>query len=179
MQARPHPSVSLPPTARRPDQSVARFASVNGSDRIACGVVRLFRRASSPPFGRARDSHAFFWLCAQSQNVQIVSTARVSASGRSVNLRKFMDQDDVDPEDPPIPSVQWDIRREGRAWDGAEAQARWNLTPEKFEMWDGKLFWSHADRITLLGLLLENVGVDAAVRLGDPAVWRAAVRDLG
>jgi hypothetical protein len=31
----------------------------------------------------------------------------------------------------------------------------------------------------LLGLLLENVGVDAAVRLGKPEVWRAAIRDLG
>ena len=27
----------------------------------------------------------------------------------------------------------------------------------------------------LLGLLLENVGADRAVKLGDPAVWRAAV----
>jgi hypothetical protein len=32
--------------------------------------------------------------------------------------------------------------------------------------------------VTLLGLLLENVGVDRAVRLGDPKVWRAAVADL-
>jgi hypothetical protein len=29
----------------------------------------------------------------------------------------------------------------------------------------------------VLGLLLENVGVDAAVRLGDPQVWREAVAD--
>jgi hypothetical protein len=33
-------------------------------------------------------------------------------------------------------------------------------------------------RLTLLALLLENVGTDQAVRLGDPEVWRAAVRDL-
>jgi hypothetical protein len=30
-----------------------------------------------------------------------------------------------------------------------------------------------------MGLLLENVGVDRVVRLGDPEVWRAAVRELG
>ena len=30
-----------------------------------------------------------------------------------------------------------------------------------------------------LALLLENVGVDQAVRLGDPEVWREAVRELG
>ncbi len=74
--------------------------------------------------------------------------------------------------------IQWDIRREGRAWRGEEARERYNLTPEKFEMDEGKLFWSDEERVALLGLLLENVGVDRAVRLGDPAVWRAAVADL-
>jgi hypothetical protein len=74
--------------------------------------------------------------------------------------------------------IQWDIRRAGRAWGGEEARERYNLTPEKFEMVDGKLFWSDDERVTLLGLLLENVGVDRAVRLGDPKVWRAAVADL-
>lgn len=56
---------------------------------------------------------------------------------------------------------------------------RYELTPERFEMDRGKLFWDDTQRLTLLALLLENVGVDQAVRLGDPAVWRAAVRDLG
>ena len=45
-------------------------------------------------------------------------------------------------------------------------------------MWQGKLFWDDEQRITLLGLLLENLGADQAVRMGDPAVWREAVRDL-
>jgi hypothetical protein len=71
----------------------------------------------------------------------------------------------------------WDIRREGRAWR-EEALDRLMLAPEKFEMWDGKLFWSDEARITLLALLLENLGVDAAVRIGDPAVWRAAIAAL-
>ena len=55
---------------------------------------------------------------------------------------------------------------------------RYVLTPEKFEMVDGKLLWSDEDREMLLGLLLENVGADCAVRLGDPEVWRAAVAKL-
>ncbi len=46
-------------------------------------------------------------------------------------------------------------------------------------MWRGKLFFSDAERVILLGLLLENVGVDRAVRLGDPQAWRDAVRALG
>ena len=77
-----------------------------------------------------------------------------------------------------IPSPAWDIRREGRAWRGEEAMARYQLTPEKIEMVKGRLFWSDEDRVAMLGLLLENVGADAAVRLGDPGVWKAAVADL-
>ena len=53
------------------------------------------------------------------------------------------------------------------------------LTPEKIEMIAGKILWSDKDRIRLLGLLLENLGADCAVRLGDPDVWRAAVAKLG
>jgi hypothetical protein len=75
--------------------------------------------------------------------------------------------------------VDWDIRREGRAWVGSEALQRLELAPEKFEMNRGRLFWDEEERLLLLGLLLENVGVDAAVRLGDPDVWRAAVAELG
>ena len=78
-----------------------------------------------------------------------------------------------------MPDVRWDIRRTGRAWTKDEAMGRYELTPEKFEMIDGQLFWAEAERLTLLALLLENVGADQAVRLGDPAVWRAAIRDLG
>lgn len=72
---------------------------------------------------------------------------------------------------------RWDLRREGRAW-GPEALARYSLTPEKMEMIDGKLFASDEERLTMLALLLENISIDAAVCLGDPAVWRAAVAAL-
>jgi hypothetical protein len=73
--------------------------------------------------------------------------------------------------------IDWDIRNEGRAWR-AEAMDRFYLTPEKFEMVDGKLLSSDEDRETLLCLLLENVGADLAVQFGDPDVWRAAVAKL-
>ena len=74
----------------------------------------------------------------------------------------------------PTPDPPWDIRRKGRAW-GSEALARFELTPRKFEMIEGKLFWSERERLTLLALLLENVGIDAAVRLGDATLWREAL----
>ena len=77
-----------------------------------------------------------------------------------------------------LENIQWDIRRAGRAWRGDEAHERYNLTPEKFEMDEGRLFWTDEERVTLLALLLENVGVDRAVRLGDPKVWKAAVAEL-
>lgn len=72
----------------------------------------------------------------------------------------------------------WDIRREGRAWHGGEARPRYEMTPEKLEMNEGKLLWFDEERVKLLGLLLENVGADRAVRLGNPEVWRAAVAAL-
>ena len=72
-----------------------------------------------------------------------------------------------------------DIRNEGRAWSREECWPRFELTPEKIEMIAGKILWSDEDRIQLLGLLLENLGADCAVRLGDPDVWRAAVAKLG
>lgn len=74
--------------------------------------------------------------------------------------------------------INWDIRRAGRAWHGDEAEQRWQLTPEKFEMYEGQLFFDDEQRVALLGLLLENVGADAAVRLGNPQVWREAIAAL-
>ena len=74
--------------------------------------------------------------------------------------------------------AKWDIRNEGRAWGKDEAWARVVLTPEKIEMVKGKLLSTEQDRETLLALLLENVGADRAVQLGNPEVWRAAVAKL-
>ncbi|HZX47774.1 MAG: hypothetical protein A2Z47_11610 [Thermodesulfovibrio sp. RBG_19FT_COMBO_42_12] len=74
--------------------------------------------------------------------------------------------------------INWDIRREGREWSRDEAMDRWKLTPEKIEMHEGKIFWSDKERLNMLGLLLENVGIDQAIRLGNPAIWRAAIAGL-
>jgi hypothetical protein len=73
--------------------------------------------------------------------------------------------------------VTWDIRRHGRAWRD-EAMDRYELTPEKTEMVGGRLYATEDERLTMLALLLENVGADRAVRLGDPSVWRAALAAL-
>jgi hypothetical protein len=73
----------------------------------------------------------------------------------------------------------WKIDRAGRAWTRDEWEARRELTPEKIELSRGKLFWTDDDRLAMLALMLENVGVDQAIKLGDPEVWRAAIAELG
>lgn len=50
--------------------------------------------------------------------------------------------------------------------------------PEKIEMIEGQLFWSEEDRLRMLALLLANVGIDRAVRLGRREDWRAALKDF-
>jgi len=74
--------------------------------------------------------------------------------------------------------INWDIRREGRDWQGDEIMARYSLAPEKIELIRGKIFWDDEQRLRMLGLLLEQMGADATVRLGDSQVWRDAVAEL-
>lgn len=80
---------------------------------------------------------------------------------------------------PPDPcEVEWNIERTGRAWSGSEARARYDLSTAKLELIAGKIVGPEDARLRLLGLLLENCGAEAAVRMGNPEVWRAAVRLL-
>ena len=64
------------------------------------------------------------------------------------------------------------------AWTGDEFRSCYELLPEKIEVREGRLFWSDEERLVVLGMLLENVGIDRAIRLGDPERWRAAVAEL-
>jgi len=69
----------------------------------------------------------------------------------------------------------WKILRQGRAWEPEEMRARLALRPEKLEVVRGKLLWSDQERIALLAMLLENVGIDEAVRLAPRETWLAAL----
>lgn len=76
-------------------------------------------------------------------------------------------------------SPKWDIKNEGRAWSREEVEEKYfKLCPEKIELIEGKLFWNDRERLAMLAMLLENVGADKAVRLGDKAVWKAAIAKL-
>lgn len=80
---------------------------------------------------------------------------------------------------PKAAEVDWRIELQGRAWQGDEAMMRHEMTIEmKLEMSRGKLLWSEDERVLLAGLLIENVGAEAIVRLGDPAIWKAAIARL-
>jgi hypothetical protein len=71
----------------------------------------------------------------------------------------------------------WDIRREGRRWTREEFDHRIYQAPEKIEFVGG-IFTNERQRLTVLATLLENLGIDKAVRLGKLADWKAAIADL-
>jgi hypothetical protein len=75
-----------------------------------------------------------------------------------------------------IASLKLDIRRDGRAWTRDEFRDRLDqLDGFKFEIFGGKLFWSDDARLLVVALLLENLGMDAVVRLGDAMRWKEAI----
>ena len=65
--------------------------------------------------------------------------------------------------------IKWKIERTGRAWTGEEAIERLNLLPEsaKIELYQGKLFWSDEERLAVMAMLLENIGIDKILPLVD------------
>ena len=77
----------------------------------------------------------------------------------------------------PMKSIDWDIRREGRRWSHEEFDRRIYQAPEKIE-YVGGIFASDRERLNVLGMLLENLGIDKVVRFGKLEDWKAAIADL-
>jgi hypothetical protein len=59
----------------------------------------------------------------------------------------------------------WDIRREGRKWTREEFDRRIYQAPEKIEF-AGGIFDGDDQRMTVLAMLLENLGIDKALQFG-------------
>ncbi|MEQ6340118.1 MAG: hypothetical protein M3A44_00345 [Gammaproteobacteria bacterium] len=61
---------------------------------------------------------------------------------------------------------KWDIRWEGRHWRGDECLERNERLPESFrvQIHDGQLGFGEQERLTVLAMLLENLGLDSAFR---------------
>jgi len=83
-------------------------------------------------------------------------------------------EDDTDLEFNPL---EWGIRRDGHEWSGELFDKRTSQAPEKIEFVGG-IFVDEFDRLTVLAMLLENLGIDKAVRLGNPQDWKAAIAEL-
>ena len=66
--------------------------------------------------------------------------------------------------------IEWDIRREGRRWSHEEFDPRTYQAPDKIEYVDG-IFASDRERLIVLGMLLQNLGIDRAVRFGRLEDW--------
>jgi hypothetical protein len=73
--------------------------------------------------------------------------------------------------------IEWDIRREGRPWSDEEFEQRLDQAPEKIEFVDGT-FASDLKRNIVLGMPLEDLGIDRAVRFGRLEDREAAIEDL-
>ena len=72
--------------------------------------------------------------------------------------------------------MEFNIQRQGRKWNRTEVEQKYRtLCPEKIELIEGRMFWTDEQRLNMLALLLENVGMDAAVRLGDSDLWKQAI----
>lgn len=77
----------------------------------------------------------------------------------------------------PIKTPVWDIRRESRRWSHEEFEERIYQAPEKIEFVGG-IFAGERERLVVLGMLLENLGIDKAIRFGRLEDWKAAIADL-
>jgi hypothetical protein len=73
--------------------------------------------------------------------------------------------------------IDWDIRCEGRRWLDEEFDQRLYQAPEKIEFVDG-IFASYRERLSVMGILLENLGIDRVIRFGKLEDWKAAIEEL-
>jgi len=73
--------------------------------------------------------------------------------------------------------AEWKIEREGREWKGEEFDKRIYQAPRKIE-YVGGIFINERQRLTVLAILLENLGIDKAVQLGKLEDWQSAISEL-
>jgi hypothetical protein len=77
--------------------------------------------------------------------------------------------------DKPLPYPR-PIGLEGARWTVDDWDALGSMFPEKFELIDGKLFWSERERVGMLAAMLEQMGLVVAVRLAPRELWLEALR---
>ena len=75
-------------------------------------------------------------------------------------------------------AADWDIRRKVRRRTNEEFEQRLYQAPEKIEFVAG-IFASERERLTVLAMLLENLGIDKAIQFGNIKDWKAAIAEQG
>jgi hypothetical protein len=76
--------------------------------------------------------------------------------------------------------IVWDVRRDARTWSATEAHARLRLAHGldlEIDIVRGKLYWSEEARVAILAMVLESLGLDAAVRLAPLERWTEALAE--
>lgn len=73
-----------------------------------------------------------------------------------------------------VEQLHWKVGLKGRRWSSDEIELRWRLIPEKFECLSGE-FLEDGQRLDLLTMLLEQVGVQRAVTLAPRSLWKLAL----
>jgi hypothetical protein len=86
--------------------------------------------------------------------------------------------DEYNDEYIPFERITFEVQRKPRPWSGDEFDKSYFAMPEKMEACDGMLYCSADDRLKVFGALLENIGIDRAIRFGNAADWRAALDAL-
>jgi hypothetical protein len=72
---------------------------------------------------------------------------------------------------------RWVIPREGHRWTREEFERRFDETRPAIAFSDASIT-SESQRYVLLALILQDLGIDAVVRFGNLADWKAAISDL-
>ena len=78
---------------------------------------------------------------------------------------------------------KWHIRREGQQWLGGKFKNRIYQAPEKIEFVEGGIFTNERERLTVLAMILENLGIDkqcvwAIRRIGKRRSWNWTTSEL-
>ena len=71
--------------------------------------------------------------------------------------------------------LRFDIRRTGRSWTPEEFAIKAEWVPGRLEVVFGRVCPTLEQRLLLLGMLLENVGLDLTLRFAEPRLWTEAL----
>jgi hypothetical protein len=147
------------------------------------------RLPATPPQSKAPSSLRFAGALQKLRRTLPDSSVRFTIGNRHsaiANLKNVLIR--VHPRHPwskpscpmnPSPDITWKIAADPATLSGDEFWARYSHLnmPEKFEVIEGKLFWNDEQRLHVLAMLLEAVGLRRALALCPPDAIRATLAE--